>query len=110
MYSGYGITFNSAGTWDFDNDIARNFIIYSVDNSSSYHADNCKNNFLVLVERVNFGINGRFGSPEKIFYITFSKTNTKLCLSLHYMLIIVICLLMENKSISLKAIINILIF
>ena len=45
MYSGYGITFNSAGTWDFDNDIARNFIIYSVDNSSSYHADNCKNNF-----------------------------------------------------------------
>ena len=31
-----------------------------------------------------FGINGRFGSPEKKFSINFSKSNTKCCLSLHY--------------------------
>ena len=31
-----------------------------------------------------FGINGRFGSPEKKFSINFSKGNSKFCLSLHY--------------------------
>ena len=35
---------------DFDNDAARNVIIFGVDNSSSSHADNCKNNILVLGE------------------------------------------------------------
>ena len=45
VYSGYGITFDSAGSWSFDNDTARNIIIFGVNNSSSFHADNCKNNF-----------------------------------------------------------------
>ena len=40
VYSGYGITFDSACSWSFDNDIARNVIIFGVDNSSSSHADN----------------------------------------------------------------------
>ena len=35
LYSGYGITFDSAGFWSFDNDTARNVIIFGVDNSSS---------------------------------------------------------------------------
>ena len=61
MYSGYGITFDSAGFWSFDNDSARDDIIFSVDNSSSSHADNYKNKFLLLEEGPNFGINGRFG-------------------------------------------------
>ena len=72
-------------SWNFDNDIARNvIIIFSVDSSSLSHADNYKNNFLVLGEGPSFGINGRFGSPEKKFSINFSKANTKFCLSLHY--------------------------
>ena len=50
VYSVYGKTFNSPGSWSFDNGTARNVIIYSVDNSSSSHADNRKNNFLVLDE------------------------------------------------------------
>ena len=47
------------------------------------HADNLKNNFLVLWRRA-FGINGNFGAPEKKFSINFSKANTIFCLILHY--------------------------
>ena len=59
-------------------------VIFGVDNSSSFHADNCKNNFLILGKDPTFGINGSFGSPEKKFSINFTKANTKCCLSLHY--------------------------
>ena len=97
MYSDYGITFNSTDLWSFDNDTARNVIIFGVDNSSSSHADNRKNNFLILGLSWTFRINGSFGSPEKKISINFTKANTKFCLSLHYMLIIVICLLTEKK-------------
>ena len=48
MYSGYGIAFDGNGEWSFDNDYARNNIIFGVDNSSSCHADNLKNNFSIL--------------------------------------------------------------
>ena len=65
VYSGYGITFDSAGSWSFDNDFARNVIIFVVDNSSSSHSDNRKNNFLTLGENPTYGINESFGSPEK---------------------------------------------
>ena len=65
LYSGYGITFDSAGSWNFGNDFARNVIIFIVDNSSSSHTDNHKNNFLVLGEDPTYGINRCFGSPEK---------------------------------------------
>ena len=40
VYSGYGITFDSAGSCSFDKDTARNVIIFGVDNSSLSHADN----------------------------------------------------------------------
>ena len=84
VYSGYGITFDSGGSWSFDNGTARNVIIFGVDSSSSSHVDNRKNNFLILGLGPTFGINGSFGSPEKIFSINFTKANTKFCLSLHY--------------------------
>ena len=57
---------DSAGSWSFYNDFTRNVIIFSVDNSSSSHSDNRKNNFLILSEGPTYGINGGFGSPEKI--------------------------------------------
>ena len=65
LYSGYGITFDSRDSWSFDNDFARNVIIFGIDNSSSSHSDNRKNNFLKLGEGPNYGINGNFGAPEK---------------------------------------------
>ena len=42
VYIGCGITFDSAGSWSFGNDFARNVITFVVENSSSYHSDNCK--------------------------------------------------------------------
>ena len=65
VYSGYGITFDSAGSWSFGNDFARNVISFGVDNSLSSQADNRKNNFLILGEGPTYGINKSFGSPEK---------------------------------------------
>ena len=62
VYSGYGITFDCADSWSLENGTARNNIIFGVNNNSSSHADNCKNNFLVLGKGPTFGINGRFGS------------------------------------------------
>ena len=62
MYSDYGIAFDGKDTWSFGNDYAKTVIIFGVDNSSSSHADNRKNNFLVLGEGDAFGINGSFGA------------------------------------------------
>ena len=70
VYSGYGITFNSTDWWSFHNDTARNVITFGVDNSSSSHADNHKNNFLVL------GLGPTFRIKKKIS-INFTKANTK---------------------------------
>ena len=67
VYSGYGITSDSAGSWGFDNEIARNVIIFGVDNSSSSDFDNRENNFLISGEGLTYCINGSFGSPEKKF-------------------------------------------
>ena len=39
------MTFDNAGLWSFDNDSARNVIIFGVDNSSSSYTGNRKNNF-----------------------------------------------------------------
>ena len=50
VYSDYGIAFYGAGLWSFGNGFARNVIIFGVNTSLSSHADNCKNNFLVLGE------------------------------------------------------------
>ena len=85
MCSGYGITwFDDVGLWNFSNDFSWNVDIFGVNNSSSSHTDNQKNNFLVLSEVPSYGISGSFGSPEKTFSINFSKTSTKFYLSLHY--------------------------
>ena len=84
VYNGYVITFDSASSWSFDNESAKNVIIFGVDNSSSSHADNRKDHFFVLGEYPTFGINGGFGSPQKKFSVDFSKANTKFCLSLYY--------------------------
>ena len=80
MYSRYGITFNRADWWCFCNNSAKNVIIFGVDGSSSSHAENPKNNFLILSLGPTFGKNGIFGSPEKKFSINFIKANTKILL------------------------------
>ena len=84
FYSGYGIAFDGKGSRSFGNDFARNVIIFGVDDSSSTHTDNLKNDFSILGKGDTFGINGSFGATEKKFDSSFSKAKTKFCLSLHY--------------------------
>ena len=81
--SGYGIIFDSAGSWRFDNDFAGNVIIFVTDNSSS-HSDNRINNFSILEEGLTYGTSGSFGSAEKKFNINFTEANTFSFWSLHY--------------------------
>ena len=45
VYSGYRITFDSAGSWGFSNDFARNVLVFGFNKSSCFCADNCKNIF-----------------------------------------------------------------
>ena len=42
VYSGYGIAFDGKCSWSFNNDFARNVIIFVADNSSLSHIDNLK--------------------------------------------------------------------
>ena len=65
VYSGYGIEFDRKGERNFDNNYARNVIIFGVDDSSSSHTNNLKNNFSILGEGDTFGVNGSFSAPEK---------------------------------------------
>ena len=77
LFSGYGKTFESAGFWSFNNDSAKNVITFGVDNSPLSHADNRKNNFLVLGVGPTFGINGIFGSAEKKFSVSILVKQTR---------------------------------
>ena len=47
MYSGYGITFDGAGSWSFGNAFAKNVILFGDDNNSSSHTNNLKNSFFL---------------------------------------------------------------
>ena len=104
VYGGYGTAFDEKGLWSLGNGFAKNVVIFGVDDSSSSHADNSKNNFLMLDESPTSDINGRFGSPEKWLSINFSKVNTTLCLSLHYNNDNNFFFVNGKKSISLKLI------
>ena len=86
MYSVHWVAVDEAGFWDFDNDFAKNDVIFGVYNSSSSHIDNRKNNVLVTVtgERPTYDTNGSVGTTEKKLSINFSKAKKKLCLSFHY--------------------------
>ena len=83
MYRGYGIASDGKGKWNFCNYYAKNVVIFGVDNSSSSHVDNRKNNFIVLGEEDTFRITESFGTPGKKFSINFIKARAKFCLSLY---------------------------
>ena len=59
------MTLDNAGSQSFDNNFAKNIILLGVNNSSSSHSENWKNNFLVLGEVPTYGIDGSFESPGK---------------------------------------------
>ena len=84
-YSGYGIGFDRGGEFNFGNGLSRNFIIFGADLSSSSHANNKKNNnILVLGKNFVQGIAGTTIHAEGLYKINFTENNKKFCLSLHY--------------------------
>ena len=58
-------------------------MIFGIDNSSSGHSKNVCNNFLVLSEGSTDGIDDKVAEPKKKLSINFTKSKTKLSLSVH---------------------------
>ena len=75
--SGYGTTFDSAGSWNFVNEFARKDLIFGEDNTSSCHSNNRKN--------------------KKNLVLILLKQTQNFAYVYAIMLIIVFCLLMEKK-------------
>ena len=65
MYSDYEIAFNGKGSLIFNDKFVRNVIILEVDNNSSSHTDNLKNNFLILGEGDTFDVKEISSAREK---------------------------------------------
>ena len=85
QYSGYGIRFDSKGTFSHPTgSFGQNAIIFGADMNSSTHATNRANNILVLGKDFIQGINNTTLYTEKIYSINFSATGRRFCLSLHY--------------------------
>ena len=84
VYIDRGIPFDGASLWIFDNGFSRNAVIFGVDNSSSSHTKNRKNNFWVLGEEPIYDVNDSVGTKDKQASINFTRTNPKFSLSLHY--------------------------
>ena len=80
-YDGRVITFDGESFWSFENDAARNIIIFGGAKSSSSHIDNQKKKILLLGEGPR---EGGVSAAEKKISTNFSKANTKFCLSLYY--------------------------
>ena len=83
-YSGYGIGFNSKGFFSHPlGGTGRNVLIFGVDMSLSAEIDNWKKDVLILSKGPTQGLEHTL-SVEKMYWINFTKENTKFCLSLHY--------------------------
>ena len=83
-YSGYAIGFDRKGEFSFRNGFGRKVIILGEDMSSSVNANNRSKDILVLGKGFIQGLDNTTIYAEKLYSIKFTKTNTKICLSLHY--------------------------
>ena len=84
-YSGFGIGFDRHGEVSFGTrGFGRNYIIVGADLSSSSHANEKKNNILVLGKDFVQGINDTKIYAKKLYSINFTENNKKFCLILHY--------------------------
>ena len=84
-YSGYGIGFDSKGSFThLSGGYGRNVIIFGVDWSSSSHANNKTKIILVIGKDLLQGQDGTTIYPEKMHSTNFTVDNKTFCLSLHY--------------------------
>ena len=85
-YSGYGIGFDTRGSFSFSDSSGsgRNGIIVGADMSSSAHVDNKKKNILILDKGPTQGLDDTTLTTEKEYTINFTERHKQFCLSLHY--------------------------
>ena len=67
-----------------DGSMGKNVIIFGVDMSSSVHIDNKKKYFLILGKGPTQGLDDTTLTAEAQYSINFSRSNRKICISLHY--------------------------
>ena len=78
QYSGYGIVFDSKGTFSHPTgSFGQNAIIFGADMNSSTHTTNRANNSLVLGKDFIQGINNTTIYAEKMYSINFSACSWK---------------------------------
>ena len=83
-YSGYGIGFDRKGEFSFgSNGFGRNVMILGTDISSSVHANNTKNIFVLGKDFVQ-GLDNTTFYAEKLYSVNFTENDKKFCLSLYY--------------------------
>ena len=83
-YSGYGLGFDSKGSYThLDGGYGRNVIIFGASLGSSVHANNRANSVLVLGRDFIQGINGTTMYAEKMYLPNFTADNKIFCLSIH---------------------------
>ena len=84
-YSGYGIGFNSRGSFSHPRGgDGKNVIIFGADLSGFVHANNKVNNVLVLGKSIIKEINDTTIYAEKMYSTNFTVDNKRFRLSLHY--------------------------
>ena len=84
-YSGYGIGFDSKGSFSFPSGgFGQNVIIFGADMSSSPHIDNKRKDILILGKGPTKGLGENSLTAEKLYSINFTAAKKKFCLSLHY--------------------------
>ena len=65
VYSSYGIGFDGDRFVDFWYNFDKKKMFFDIDNSSSSHSENQKNNFLVLCKGSTYDVNEGFASAER---------------------------------------------
>ena len=84
-YEGYGIAFDSGGSFTIGNiNKGKNVITFGVNTNSSIHSTNKTRNNYVLGKDFLQGINGTTIDAEKNYKTNFTIHSKKFVLSLHY--------------------------
>ena len=81
-YLGYSIGLHSRSLFSVQG--CKNVIVFGVDNSSSVDIDNKKKDVLVLGEGLTQGLDDTTITAEAKYSINFSRSQRKVCLSLHF--------------------------
>ena len=80
LYSGYGRWFDSHSTFLILDSLSKNFIIFGVDNSSSVHVDNKKEDSLFLGKVPTQGFHGTTKIAEAEYSINIAESGKRFVL------------------------------